>query len=134
MRAVIDTNVLFEGLTVLGACSEVVDAWVSGRLTACVSTSLALEYEEVRESKLKRKKRELALEALPALLGRAEYVPIYIRVRPMSPDPDDDFVIECAVNARAVVVTRNRRDLIVAQRTLGIAVHDPESFIELLGG
>jgi hypothetical protein len=43
-------------------------------------------------------------------------------------------VIECAVNARAVVVTRNMRDLKVAEFSLGIAVYEPDTFLKLLGG
>ena len=129
----VDTNVLFEGLTHQGPCGDVVDAWVAGRFTPCVSTAVALEYEEVLSNKLARSKRKTALEALPALLSRAEYVPVYIRVRPMSPDPDDDFVIECAVNARAVIVTRNVKDLRIARASLGIPVYEPQVFLNLLG-
>ena len=47
VRAVIDTNVLFEGLTRTGAAASVVDAWVSRRFQPCISTALALEYQEV---------------------------------------------------------------------------------------
>ena len=45
LRAVIDTNILFEGLTRVGACSEVVDAWDGLEFVPCVSTALALEYD-----------------------------------------------------------------------------------------
>lgn len=85
-------------------------------------------------NKLKRDKRRLALVALPALLRRAEYVPIYVRVRPMSPDPDDDFVIECAVNARAVVVTHNSKDLRIAEASLGVPVFSTATFLATLEG
>lgn len=45
LYAVIDTNVLFEGLTKSdGACGLIVDAWLNGIFVACVSNALALEY------------------------------------------------------------------------------------------
>jgi predicted nucleic acid-binding protein len=47
IRAVVDTNVLFEGLTRLGTGAEVIDAWVDRRFQPCVSTALALEYQDV---------------------------------------------------------------------------------------
>jgi hypothetical protein len=48
MRAVIDTNVLFEGLTKQGgACGLIVDAWRAGKIEACVTNALAFEYEDV---------------------------------------------------------------------------------------
>lgn len=129
LRAVVDTNVLFEGLTKVGTCSAVVDAWVAGEFVPCVSTALALEYEEVLTNKLSASKRKHARGALQALLKRAEWVPIYRRVRPVSGDPDDDFVLECAFNGRAVVVTRNLKDLKVGEAVLGLSVWTPEQFI-----
>ena len=132
MRAVIDTNVVFEGLTKHGVCGQIMDAWVARRFTPCASAALALEYEEVLGSKL-ASRREQALLALQALLDRAEYVPIYFLTRPLSPDADDDFLIECAFNASALLVTRNRRDLIVARDVLGISVLNPEAFLLALG-
>lgn len=132
LRAVVDTNILFEGLTKVGPCSEVVDAWVAREFVPCVSTALALEYEEVLTNKLGPRKREHATGALQALLNRAEWVPIYRRVRPVSGDPDDDFVLECAFNGRAVVVTRNLKDLKVGEDVLGLQVWSPEQFIQEL--
>lgn len=129
LRAVVDTNVLFEGLTKVGPCSAVLDAWVAGEFTPCVSTALALEYEEVLTNNLGPAKRKHARGALQALLKRAEWVPIYRRVRPVSGDPDDDFVLECAFNGRAVVVTRNLKDLKVGEAVLGLSVWTPERFI-----
>ncbi len=70
--------------------------------------------------------------ALVALLNRAEYTPVAQLVRPLSRDPDDDFVIECAFNARATIVTRNIRDLEIAQDVLGLIVVTPEAFLARL--
>ncbi len=132
LRAVVDTNVVFEGLTHHGASGQVMDAWLEHRFIPCVSTALVLEYEEVLRSKLGTRKRALALNALPALLDRAEYVPITLRVRPISRDADDDMVIECAFSARASIVTSNRRDFLGAQHALGIAVFSAEEFLDAL--
>lgn len=76
IRAVIDTNVLFEGLTHLGPSAEVVDAWVTKKFQPCVSTALALEYQDVLARKLVPSRGDAALRALQALLARCEYVPI----------------------------------------------------------
>jgi len=130
IRAVVDTNVVFEGLTSLSAASQVMDAWVERRFVPCVSTALALEYEEVLTNKLGAKKGPAALKALQALLDRAQFVPIHYRVRPASPDPDDDFVLEAAYNSGAVVVTRNLKDLKAAGASLGIVVRTPDEFLE----
>ena len=132
IRAVIDTNVLFEGLSYRGAPGRILDAWAERRFVPCVSTALALEVEEVLASRFSATRRPTVLAALTALLGRAEYIPVLSRVRPLSHDPDDDFVIECAFNADALLVTQNLRDLKVAQTVLGIPVLNATAFLTRL--
>ncbi len=132
LRAVVDTNVLFEGLTRLGPSARVVDAWVARDFIPCVSTALGLEYEEVLTNKLGSKKRPRAIGALQALLERCEFVAVWTRVRPLSKDPDDDFLIECAYNGTALIVTHNLKDLRVAEVALGIPVLTPEEFLDAL--
>jgi len=132
LRAVVDTNVLFEGLTHLGASAKVVDAWAARRFRACVSTALALEYQDVLARKLSPLRGEAALMALQALLDRCEHVPIFFSYRPASRDPGDDFVVDCVVNGRALLVTNNGRDFLEASRQLGFLVLRPERFLVLL--
>jgi len=41
LRVVLDTNVVFEGLTKqTGVCGLIIDAWRAGLLTVCVSNAL----------------------------------------------------------------------------------------------
>lgn len=133
IRAVVDTNVLFEGLTHLGPAAEVVDAWVSRRFLPCVSTALALEYQDVLSRKLKPTRSEKSLMALQALLVRCEYVPIYYTYRPASRDPGDDFVVDCVLNSRSLLVTSNVRDFVEASQKLGFQILQPSEFVVLLG-
>ncbi len=121
---------MFEGLTTQGgACDLIIDAWLAGLFQPCVSTVLAYEYDDV----LVRKLSEARWLALRPLLGRmlehAEFVPIYFSWRPTSPDPGDDHVIDCAMNAGAPVVTTNVRDFRLAQESLGLVVMTPLEFV-----
>jgi len=59
----------------------------------------------------------------------AEFVPIHFSWRPTSPDSGDDLVIDCAMNAGALVVTANVRDFRRAQQSLGLAVTTPIEFV-----
>ena len=53
IEVVIDTNVLFEGLTKQGgAAGLVIDSWAVGLLQVYVSTALAYEYEDVLSRRL----------------------------------------------------------------------------------
>lgn len=132
LRAVIDTNVVFEGLTHLGPSAKVLDAWAERRFLPCVSTALALEYQAVLQSKLAPHRRETSSMALQALLARCEYVPIYFSYRPASPDPGDDLIVDCVVNSGSLLVTSNTRDFLGASRQLGFLVLRPDSFLPLI--
>lgn len=132
LRAVVDTNVVFEGLTRLGPAATVIDAWADRRFRPCISTALALEYQDVLARKLRPSRGESALMALQALLVRGEYVPIYYTYRPASRDPGDDFIVDCVLNSRALLVTSNIRDFSEASRHLGFKVLLPSDFVLLL--
>ena len=132
LRAVVDTNVLFEGLTRHGAAGEILDAWVAGRFRPCVSTALALEYEDVLQRKLGASKGDRARKALQALLARSQYVPIRFTYRPASPDPSDDLVVDCVLNSQSVLVTNNVKDFQRPAQELGFQIRRPPDFLELL--
>ena len=132
LRAVVDTNVLVEGLTLRGESGRVIEAWRDTRFIPCVSTALALEYEEVLLRRFPVARHENVQAALQALLDRSEYVPVHFRVRPASPDPDDDFVLECALNAQAALVSRNDADLRNPCSILKIDYLSPTEFLSRL--
>jgi predicted nucleic acid-binding protein len=133
MRAVIDTNVVFEGLTKQGgAPGLVVDAWLARLFTACVSTALAYEYSAVLARKLSAVRWAALNPVLNRMLDRAEYTPIYYSWRPSSPDPADEHIVDCAMNAGAPVVTLNARDFASAQGELGLRVLTPSEFLALM--
>jgi predicted nucleic acid-binding protein len=125
-KVVLDTNVLFEGLTRQGGASGlVIDAWVAGLLSVHVSNALAYEYAEVLSRKLSAKRWQRIRPVLGALLTRAQFVTVYFTWRPISPDQGDEHVIDCAMNAGAAVVTSNVRHFQKAQQSLGLEVITP---------
>jgi hypothetical protein len=69
---------------------------------------------------------------LGALLVQVEFVPIYYSWRPSSPDPGDEHVIDCAMNAGATVISANVRDFELAKRALGLRVMTPVEFLSQL--
>lgn len=132
-RVVIDTNVIFEGLTKRGgAAGLIIEAWLVGLLRVYVSNALAYEYADVLSRKLSAARWQRIKPVLGTLLARAEFVPIYYSWRPSSPDPGDDHVIDCAMNAGAIVVSANVRDFQLAKQTLGLRVMTPVEFVHLL--
>lgn len=133
LQAVIDTNVLFEGMTTQGSASGlIIDAWHAGLFMACVSNALAYEYVDVLGRKLSQARWRRLHPVVEMLLSQAWFVPIYFSWRPMSPDPGDDHVIDCAMNASVPVVTSNVGDFRRAEHHLGLVVLTPVDFVKHL--
>ncbi|MGH7757149.1 MAG: PIN domain-containing protein [Vulcanimicrobiaceae bacterium] len=103
-----------------------------------LSVPLVLEYEaamgrpeHLTSSRLVKGEIEALLDAVVAL---GEPVRLAFRWRPHLRDPNDDMVLETAVNGSAdAVVTFNRRDF-AAARQFGIAVILPAEAIASLRG
>ena len=133
LRVVIDTNVVFEGLTKKGGASGlIIDAWLARLIVVCVSNTLAYEYDDVLSRKLAPERWILLKPLLGKLLSIAEYTSIYFSWRPTSPDPGDDLAIDCAMNASAIVVTSNIKDFRSARKSLGLRVMTPVEFVNVL--
>lgn len=126
IRVIIDTNVLFEGLTKQGGIEGlIIEAWLVGLIEVVVSDALAYEYADVLSRKLSPQRWLTVKLVLAKLLKTAQFTPIYYTWRPTSPDPGDDLVIDCGMNGNAMIITSNLRDFTKAQQVLGLQVITP---------
>jgi predicted nucleic acid-binding protein len=130
-----DTNVLVAAFrSCRGASFEVFRRLRLGDWTAMVSNHLLFEYEEI----LKRDAALLGLslndvdEVLNAICARAEEWPLTHDWHPILADPDDEPLVQLAVESAARrIVTHNVRDLQSATR-LGVEVLVPREFLAKL--
>jgi predicted nucleic acid-binding protein len=133
LRVVIDTNVVFECLTKQGgAAGIVIDLWRAGLLQVYVSNALAYEYVDVLSRKLSGSRWLLIKPLLGSLLTQAAFVAAYFTWRPISPDPGDEHIIDCAMNAGAIVITENIKDFKQAKEALGLRVLTPVQLLKVL--
>lgn len=130
---VIDTNVLFEGLTKQGSAADlIVSAWLAGLLNVYISNALLYEYESTLSNKLSPTRWQQTQPILRRILNHVQFVSVYYSWRPLSPDPGDEHMIDCALNANATVITANLRDFRKAQEEVGLLVLSPVEFINQL--
>lgn len=138
VRVVLDTNVIVSALrSRTGASNALLRHVAGGRVVPLATTGLFLEYEAV----LKRPEHRLVHGLddaavggfLSALASATEPVEISFQYRPQLRDPDDEVVLEAAVNGRAtVLVTHNERDFEPAASTFGIRVLTPGRLLKEL--
>ncbi len=132
---VIDTNVLIAALrSRRGASYELLRQVGDPRWRLHCSTALLLEYEEVarRQTAELWAEPERVEEVLDYLAANAEEHAISFRWRPLLADPDDDFLMELAMNAGArYIVTHNVKDFAGVER-FGIEVVTPAQMLQKL--
>jgi putative PIN family toxin of toxin-antitoxin system len=135
-QIVLDTNVLLAGLrSNRGASYKLLTILNDERWQLNVSTTLIFEYEEV----LKRERTQLGLSiedidaVISAICAIANRRPIFYLWRPAALDPDDDFLIDLAVESQAdFIITYNKRDLRAAE-DFGIQLVTPKEFLQIVG-
>ena len=117
-----------------GASAAIVRAVRSGHATLLLSVPLAIEYEAVcrrpehrMEAGLSSRQVEIFVNAIIAM---AEPVRTHFLWRPQLRDPNDEMVLEAAVNGRAdALVTFNLRDYGVSPKQFGVEVLLPREAI-----
>jgi putative PIN family toxin of toxin-antitoxin system len=113
---VLDTDVLVAAFrSDAGASRQVLEAARVHRFDLLLSVPLMLEYESVlsRPEHLAAcgATREDVSAVLDELASIGKRVELVIRTRPMLPDPNDEMVLETAINGRAdAIVTFNDLD------------------------
>ena len=116
MRVVLDTNVVVAAFrSRRGASRPILEAALRGRFDLLLSVPLALQYEEVLTRPKQLAAIRLTIEEIAQVLRSLFSIckPVEIRYlwRPHLRDPDDELVLEAAINGRAdCMVTSNERD------------------------
>jgi predicted nucleic acid-binding protein len=111
------------------------NAVLCGRVEILISTALVLEYEAVLTRAEHLRAAELTLgdveRLLDALCRLATEATIHWQWRPQLLDPDDEMVLETAINGYAdAIVTFNRADFFHAARQFDLKVFSPREALE----
>jgi len=117
-----------------GAAGEVLRLIFRRKVTSLMDLKLALEYRDValRPEHLGASKltEPEVLEVIEAFEAFAEPVEIRLKTRPLSTDPNDDMVLDLAINGAAdAIVTNNARHFLPAGQRFGIPILSPAEFL-----
>lgn len=140
MNHVLDTNVLVAAIrSPTGASAEILRRVIQGQVHMLCSVPLFMEYESV----LLRPEHLYVAGATAQEVGNVLDVlagvltPVEIRYlwRPQLRDPNDDLVLELAVNGQGlgesvVIVTCNQKDFLPQSRKFGVDVLTPRQFFQ----
>lgn len=135
MRIIIDTSALIAALrSERGAAAEVIRRAILGELIVLMDHKVAYEYRDVafraRQLHVAGKSQEQIADILNLLEAQAEAVRVYFKPRPLSTDPNDDMVLDVAINGNAdAIVTFNTRHFKSAAAQYSIDVVNPAELL-----
>jgi putative PIN family toxin of toxin-antitoxin system len=135
VRIVFDTSSLITALrSNRGAAAEILRLVLLGDLTILMDYKIAAEYRDValRPEHLaaSRQTSSKVLTLIEALEELAEPIHVSVKPPPLSSDPNDDMILDVAINGRAdVLVTQNIKHFRASGKKYGIHVFSP---VELL--
>jgi putative PIN family toxin of toxin-antitoxin system len=136
IRIVLDTSVVVAGLrTRSGAGNAVLRLIARRRLVPLATPPLFLEYEEVLKRPEHRLAHGLTLEAIDEFLAEfaalIEPVEVKFLWRPQLRDPNDEMVLEAAMNGQAdALVTYNIADFVSAGERFAIPIVHPADLLK----
>jgi putative PIN family toxin of toxin-antitoxin system len=140
LRVVLDTDVVVAGFASgNGASRRLLMAALDEEIRLLLSTPLLIEYEAVLTRPAVLAMAGVSAEEVAAALDEFVIlcVPVALdyRWRPQARDPDDDLVLETAINGGAdVVASFNVADMRAGARRFGIPVERPDVVVRRMRG
>ena len=129
MKIVIDTNVLISGVFFGGFPRKILSAVVSQKITACATTEIINEYEEIVQEMINRKQGHINKSILSPLIKVMEIIEPVIHVE-ICRDPDDNKFLECAKDSHALYIVIGDKDLLVIKQFENVQIVTAKSFCQ----
>ena len=131
LTAVFDTNILFSATAWRGNPFQCVERARVGEIQAVTCLELMDELAKKRELKLGFS-AEYVFETLADYLGFLRMVSIPKLLRAVPRDPDDNMVLECAIEGKAQYIVTGDKDLLVLKTFRGIEIVRASDFLKIL--
>lgn len=129
MRIVIDTNVLVSGVFFGGFPKKILKSVVGREITACATTGIINEYEEIVQEMIDRKQGNFDKSILNPLIRALEIIETTTHLE-ICRDSDDDKFLECAKDSHALYIVSGDKDLLVLKEYENIQIITAKDFCE----
>ncbi len=130
LRVVLDTNILISGVLFPGKPRAVLELAIEGKIEAVSSRALLEEFSGV----LERPKFRLQTVEVHAIAEELEAILLIVfperRVSAIKEDPDDNAVLECALEAKADMIVTGDSHLLKLKGFRGIEILTADEFLE----
>ena len=132
-RIVLDTNVLISAILFGGPPGEVLKLVISGTVDCSLSLAILDELRDV----IRRPKfgfpPEQSFNVLEELHEVCDIINPAARINVVTADPDDNRILECAVESKSVFIVTGDRHLLDLVEFRGIQIVTPTGYLESFG-
>jgi putative PIN family toxin of toxin-antitoxin system len=132
LKVVLDTNVLISAILFGGKPRRILEKAIRGEIRLCLSEPILEELSGV----LRRSKFDYSLEKVQTLLTELTSIADFVNpsqiIRLVLEDPDDNRILECAVEAKASYIITGDFHLLKLSRYRDIEIVNAFTFLEKL--
>jgi putative PIN family toxin of toxin-antitoxin system len=132
LKVVLDTNVLISAILFGGKPGRILEKAIRGEIRLCLSEPILEELKGV----LQRSKFDYSPEMIQFILTELTAIADFVNpseiINVVLEDPEDNRILECAVEAKANYVISGDFHLLKLSKYLNIEVLDAAAFLERL--
>ncbi len=133
VKVVLDTNVLISAILFGGKPRQILEKAIRGETRLCLSDPIPEEIKGVLQRLKFDYSPEMIQFILTELMGIAHFVNPSETIDVVLEDPDDNRILECAVEAGANYIITGDSHLLKLSRYLNIEVLNAAAFLEKTG-
>jgi putative PIN family toxin of toxin-antitoxin system len=130
INAVFDTNILFSATGWRGSPYQCLKFIREKKATLILCSEILAEYEEKLQTRLDMTEQQVS-RMVAEVLACATVVEIKNELHVVLNDPDDDMVVECAIEGKAAYIVSGDRHLLELKEYEGIVVVRTNEFLDL---
>lgn len=129
-KVVLDSNVLISAIAFEGKPREVFNRILKGQIQLAISKDILDEIEGVLSGKKFQYPKEVIHSIRNALEDLAEFVTPQKEVKRIKKDPDDNRILECALEAKAHLIISGDNHLLELKRYINVRIITPSDYLK----
>jgi putative PIN family toxin of toxin-antitoxin system len=132
LRVVLDTNILISAILFGGKPRQILENAIRGEIRLCISEPILEELKGVLQRSKFDYSPEMIQVILTELTGVADFVNPSETINVVLEDPEDNRILECAVEAEASYIITGDFHLLKLRKYRNIKVVNAVAFLEKL--
>lgn len=129
LKLVLDSNVFISALVFGGKPREILDLAVKGQMEVAISDDILEEIRGVLEGKKFQYPKRIVRALMREIEDLADLVEPKEKIEAVPEDPEDNRVLECAVESGANVIVSGDSHLLELQSFGQIKIMNPDEFL-----